>query len=419
MDRLETLLTRAAAPAPEDKSEVGVLFVDLDGFRRVNDTMGHDAGDEALKFVARRLRELARPHDVVARLRGDEFVVLAPQTNSREVAAFAERLVEAMRQPFLVKSQLGRFVTLSVGATTLAPGSAPNEALAQAEAAMRHAKKAGRDQAAVYDPTSGGAVNRWQVAAEELRAGLQAGEIAPWFQPVFELAAAGEPVLHGFEALARWRHPTRGLVPPGDFIALAEEANLIAPLGRSILRQALSAMRSWPDPRLVVAVNVSAQQLVADGFAEETLNELLELGLPPQRLCLEITESLMMHSPERSLGVLHRLSEAGVAIAIDDFGSGFSSLAYVRNLPAAVLKIDRSFVAGLPENPKDRAVVKATVELAHALGMRIVAEGVETAAQLEHLKREGADFVQGYLLGRPQPLESLSFAAAPAVTAAA
>lgn len=409
-DRLEQNLS-GTAPAYraelDDAATVAVLYVDLDGFKAVNDTHGHAVGDELLTEAALRLNRITRPQDTVARMGGDEFVVLLPGTTGPDAAAVAQRVVEDFHRSFVVGGQVYRSLTASVGMTVASPGVEPGEVLRQADSALYHAKRSGRDQVAVYDPVSGTSASRQQLDSEELREAISLGQIIVHYQSVHRLRAGADPVLDGFEALARWDHPTRGVLAPNAFIGLAERTGLIDSLGNEVLRQALRQLQAWPDRRLTMAVNVSVQQLVRPGFAQEVLAQLVELGISPQLLCLEITESQMMEQPELALAALSELAEADVRIAIDDFGTGHSSLAYVRNLPAAILKIDRMFVAGLPHDPKDVAVVRATVQLAHDLGMHTVAEGVETADQLAHLSALGNDFAQGYLLGRPLPASAV------------
>jgi diguanylate cyclase (GGDEF)-like protein len=381
-----------------------VLFVDIDGFKAVNDTEGHLIGDELLALAARRISAAVRPQDTVARLGGDEFVVLVPDVDPSTAVSIGQRIVDVFRQSFLAAGSVRRSLTLSVGIAVVAAGTDPGEALRQADTAMYHAKRSGRDHVSVYDPRSGTATSRQQLAGEELRDAINSGQIAVHYQPILDLTEDTlTPVLAGFEGLARWRHPARGLIAPDTFIALAEETGLIDALGDAVMVQALRQLQAWSDRRLTMAVNVSVIQLIRPGFAAHVASQLVELGVAPGRVCLEITESQMMQEPELALAVLSELHAAGVKIAIDDFGTGFSSLAYVRDLPATLLKIDRTFVSGLPDSAKDVAVVAATVTLAHSLGMRTIAEGVETAEQLDHLRELGSDFAQGYLLGRPAP----------------
>jgi diguanylate cyclase (GGDEF)-like protein len=408
-DRLHEQLRLPPSPDLGGELPVAVLFLDLDGFKAVNDTQGHAVGDALLKQVAQRLIGVTRSQDTVARMGGDEFVILLPHTAGPEAAAVAQRVVEDFHRSFTLHERVWRSLTCSVGVTVAAPGAEPGEVLRQADAALYHAKRNGRNQVAVYDPASGTAASRQQLASEELRDAISTGQIVVHYQPVWNLTAGGAPVLDGFEALARWQHPTRGLLAPDQFIGLAEQTGLIDALGSSVLRQALHRLQAWPDRRLTMAVNVSVQQLVQPGFGQEVLSQLVELGIAPKRLCLEVTESQMMEQPRLALAALSELDAADVRIAIDDFGTGFSSLAYVRDLPAALLKIDRLFVAGLPANSKDVAVVAATVQLAHNLGMRTVAEGVETAEQLACLCAMGSDFARATCwAGRYRPTPSSS-----------
>lgn len=411
-DRLTNVLSRPEAPNGGVASgpDVGILFVDVDGFKAINDTHGHQAGDELLIVVARGITALVRPGDTVARMGGDEFVILLPAIDAFEAASIGQRIADNFRRSTLLGGQLRQGVTLSIGVAVVPVGTTPGDALRQADAAMYHAKRSGRDRVAVYDEALGTAASRQQLADAELRGAIESGQITAYYQPVIRLAADGVAVLEGFEALARWHHPTRGLVPPDMFIPLAEEVGLIHALGDTMMLQALHQLQTWPDRRLTMAVNVSVRQLVRPGFAGQVLSRLVQLGIEPARLCLEITESQVMEQPALALAVLSELAEADVQVAIDDFGTGFSSLAYLRDLPARQLKIDRLFVSGLPRNFKDVAVVTATIQLAHSLGMRTVAEGVETAEQLALLWELGSDFAQGYLIGKPLPAEAVQLA---------
>jgi EAL domain-containing protein (putative c-di-GMP-specific phosphodiesterase class I) len=295
-----------------------------------------------------------------------------------------------------------RSLTLSVGVAVVEVGTDPAEALRQADSAMYHAKRSGHDHVGVYDPSSGTAHSSQRLAADVLGDAITSGEITVHYQPIIALTTdAPIPPLVGFEALARWQHPVRGLLEPDEFITVAEDSELINDVGEHVMLQALRQLRTWGDERLTMAINVSVIQLMRPGFASHVVSQLIDLNIAPGRLCLEITESQMMKQPDLALSVLSELHVAGVSIAIDDFGIGFSSLAYVRNVPATLLKIDRLFVSQLPDSAKDVAVIAATVALAHSLGMRTVAEGVETAEQLNKLRTLGTDFAQGYLLGRP------------------
>ena len=407
-DRLVELLAEHPLRRESDSSDgdpgVGLLFIDLDGFKGVNDTRGHLVGDELLIMVARRLVGVVRPQDTVARIGGDEFVVVVPSAQRGEVVAIGERIVEEFRQSFVLGDEVIRSVTASVGITVVPPGSESDEALRQADSAMYHAKRSGRDQIAVYNATSGTAVTYHELAKEELQLAISSHNLTVEYQPVMWLVPAADPVLHGFEALARWPHPTRGRLRPDAFIGVAEDAGLIDALGDAVLHQALRQLRDWHDPRLTMAVNVSVRQLVRPGFAAEVLSRLVELGIEPARLTLEARESqLMEQQPDVALAGILEVHSTGVHIAIDDFGTGLTSVTYLRDLPATALKIDPSLVAALSQPGQDRGVVGAIVGLAHGLGMQTIAEGVETEEQLVQVRAVGSDFAQGYLLGEPLP----------------
>lgn len=404
-DRLDDLLKARTGAAADD--HCGVLFVDIDEFKAVNDTHGHQIGDELLILTAQRISSAVRTHDMVGRMAGDEFVVLLPETDAVEAASVGHLVVEELHRPFVLGGRLHTTVSASVGVAVVPTGTSPSEALRQADAAMYYAKKSGRNQAAVYDFTLGAVSTRQEIVRDELKRAIDGGQIVVYYQPVHDITPTDGPVLSGFEALARWHHPTRGVIPPDRFIGLAEETGLIDALGNSVMLQALRELRTWADRRLDVAVNVSVQELVRPGFAEDVLSRLTELGIESHRLTLEVTESQMMSQPELALAALAALDANGVKVAIDDFGTGFSSMAYLRDLPATVLKIDRMFIAGLPGNRKDVAVVRSIIGLAHSLGMRTVAEGVETPEQLTFLHEAGSDLAQGYLLGRPAPADHL------------
>ena len=406
-DQLTTLLD---GPAPDlvgggrsGGQDVGILFIDIDGFKAVNDTQGHQIGDELLVLVARGITSLVRPQDTAARMGGDEFVVLLPNIDAFAAARIAQRIADEFKRSVVLDGQVRAGISLSIGVAVVPVGTTPGDALGRADTAMYHAKRTGRDRVAIYDDALGTTATRQQLADDELRDAIKAGQITVHYQPIFRLASNECRVLEGFEALARWRHPTRGFVAPDEFIPLAEEVGLIHALGYTVMTQALHQLQAWPNRRLTIAVNVSVRQLLRPGFAKEVLSRLVELGIEPARLCLEVTESQVMEQPKVALAILAEFTAANVRIAIDDFGTGFSSMAYLRNLPATQLKIDRLFVSGLPHNSKDVAVVAATIQLAHSLGMDTVAEGVENTEQLATLCKLGSDFAQGYLLGKPLP----------------
>jgi diguanylate cyclase (GGDEF)-like protein len=424
------LLLERMRETQEADTPMAAIFVDLDRFKEINDTYGHQAGDTLLIEAAHRLQAAVRPGDTVARLGGDEFVVLVQGLGVPEqAAAVAGRIVQGFQAPFALGPQIQCRVTASVGVTIPRGPAEPVEILHQADTALYRAKRAGRDRVAIYDPD-------WSVLGaptegleSEIRRAIAEGELVVHFQPVFDLAgpvgasprADRDPPgqvpegcrLRGVEALVRWQHPKRGLLGADALIPVAEETGLIEGIWDFVLGETLRQLACWQHPDLQGAVNVSAGQLGHPEFVARTLERLAQAGIAPTRLCIEVTETQVMERPEQAAAVLAELTQAGIVIAIDDFGIGFSSLAYARNLPAGILKIDRSFVAGLPDNPRDLALVSSAVRLAHELKMIAVGEGVETQAQLDCLRELGCDSVQGYLLGRPAAADRLDALAAP------
>ena len=388
---------------------LAVLFIDLDRFKFVNDTLGHDAGDELLKIMARRLSGLLRNVDTVARLGGDEFVILIhntidPSTLSKVAARVLNVLCEPMRlsdRPVQVSASVGIALFPSDGddTTTL---------LKNADSAMYLAKARGKNNFQFFTSELAERAARHFALEGDLRQAVARSELVLHYQPRFRLS---DGAMCGMEALLRWQHPTRGLIPPGEFIDLAEESGLIVQLGHWVMGEACHQIRLWREAGLEpprCAINLSARQFGNESLIKEVQAALSEAVLEAQALEVEITESLLMSDPDRAQQVLLRLHALGVAIAIDDFGTGYSSLSYLKRFPAQTLKIDRSFVEGLPEDRDDAAITQAVIAMAHSLEMRVVAEGVETPAQLEFLKRHGCDEVQGYLLGRPMPAEKLA-----------
>jgi diguanylate cyclase (GGDEF)-like protein len=416
LDRLSVLVESTAGTPGQI---VALMFVDLDHFKDVNDAHGHEAGDALLVALAGRLTASLRPEDTLARIGGDEFVLLVPSVAGVEQAVgIARRVVEQCRIAFPVSANETAVISASVGIALHHGVGEATDILRRADNALYYAKRAGRDQIRVYGMEHQADSEESRLEAELDRA-LAGEQLVLHLQPVVRLGGEGagervvpgDPyhggVLEGAEALVRWQHPEHGLIPPDRFVPLAERTGQIDAVGTYVLERALRALhvldrRGTPD--LGCAVNVSVAEVSRPGFAASVQRRLAEHGLAPSRLCLDITETQMMQRPEHVAAVLTELAEAGVRIAIDDFGTGFSSLAYVRNLPAHFLKIDRTFVGGLPENTRDVAVVAATIRLAHEMGMEVVAEGVETVEQLAALRRLGCDLAQGYLLGRPVPL---------------
>ena len=384
-----------------------VMLMDVDHFKEVNDTLGHHHGDELLREIAARLAQAVRPEDTVARLGGDEFAVLVPDLDRADSAvAVAERLLRALQAPMQIEG-LSLEVTASIGiATHPAHGDRVEILLRHADVAMYQAKRAHSGHQ-VYRAENDRHSTRRLTLAAELRKAIDEGELELHFQPQTEVATG---TVRGVEALVRWRHPTRGLIAPGDFIPLAERSGLITPLTSFVLDQALCQARGWRDSglRLPIAVNLSARSFLDHELPAEIAALLAKWGTDAELLQLEITESMLMSDPDRARTVLERLTSQGLRLSIDDFGTGYSSLAQLKRLPVDEIKIDRSFVIDMGSSASDEAIVRSTIELAHNLGLSVVAEGVEDEASLRTLRRLGCDLAQGYHLGRPVPAESLT-----------
>jgi diguanylate cyclase (GGDEF)-like protein len=404
-------LVRAMQASSRDGRKVGVLFVDLSGFKDVNETLGHAAGDALLRQVSRRLGGCIRLGDsiaqasasgVVSRLGGSEFTVLLRNIRDHEEAAIvARRILRALSNPLRADSRC-LYVTASIGiAVHPGDGSDASALLRNADLAMRHAKQRGRNNYQFFDEELNAAALKRTTIASELREALERGEFVLEYQPIF---ASESGHCTGVEALVRWRHPRRGLLAPGEFIEIAEQTGLIVPLGAWIVRDACRQWCDWRDqglPALRLSVNVSSVQL-AEGDLHRLLEaELCQRQLPAKTLELEITEGAMMQDEEEASRVLGQLSALGVRIALDDFGTGYSSLSYVKRFPVDSIKIDRSFVSEAVEDPEARAITTAIVAMARGLQLRVVAEGVETQAQARFLRGLGCDELQGFLLGRP------------------
>jgi diguanylate cyclase (GGDEF)-like protein len=396
-DRMQQALTRAHRM----ETRAAILFLDLDRFKNINDSLGHAMGDALLRTVAGRLRAMVREDDTVARLGGDEFVILLPEVrHDDDPRHVAEKIINELARPIEIGDQ-----SVSVG-VSVGIAFYPDDALdapgwlACADRAMYAAKDGGRNTFQFADPLQN-VLARERLAIETgLRQALARGEFHLHYQPVFSLAS-GSPV--GVEALARWKHPDRGWVEPARFIPVAEDSGLIVMLGEWILAEACRAAHRWQKlaPDLPVMVNVSALQLRRPGFETQLASVLRESGLAPSLLELELTESTIMQETLAGSAVLQRLAEEGARLAIDDFGTGYSSLAYLRQLEATRLKIDRSFVADMSDDPEARAIVASMVGMARALGLKVTAEGVETAEQRDLLKVLGCDDAQGYYFVRP------------------
>ncbi len=395
--------TPRRTPGRAGVGQVSVLFIDLDNFKVVNDSLGHGAGDELLRQVASRLRHVMRDTDRLARLGGDEFVVLVD--GGVDPAVVAERLRRAVQQPMVIEEH-ELVVTASIGfAVNSSNDLTADDLLRDADAAMYRAKAAGRDRVEAFtEETRAASVAALQTSTE-LRRGLERGEVVPYFQPIVDLEG-GQVV--GFEVLARWLHPDRGLLLPGQFLPMAEESGLIVDLGARILRDSLAQLAHWRAVGLQFAscslsINVATQQLIDGRFLDVVHEALGETGIDADSLWLEITETALMADTKAAGRALRDLRGLGLHLSVDDFGTGYSSLTYLKRFPVEAIKIDRSFVIGLGLEADDTSIVEAVVRLGHSLGLSVVAEGVETPLQLNRLRELGCDKGQGYLFGRPRP----------------
>ncbi|MBI1182166.1 MAG: EAL domain-containing protein [Alphaproteobacteria bacterium] len=401
------LLTQTLSQAERGGEMVGLMFVDLDGFKLVNDSMGHDAGDQMLQEVAARLKRCVRASDTVARLGGDEFTVLMPNLGDfRHAPAVAERITERLQAPFLLNGKEA-FVSASIGITTF-PHDAGDAAslLKNADAAMYRAKEQGKQTFQFFTPEMNAEIEERLTLIHGLTKALERQEFTLFYQPKVRLADGG---LSGVEALLRWRHPELGLIPSAKFIPIIEESGLISPISEWVLETACRQHKAWLEEGfdIRVSVNLSVRQLRQPGLAG-TLAALLDrVGIAPSGLELEITETMLMKDTENALQTLAALDEMGIGLALDDFGTGYSSLAYLKRFPLQTIKIDRSFVADVASDPEDYEIVRTIISMGHSLRRRILAEGVETAEQLAVLRELRCDEVQGYLLSRPLPADAL------------
>jgi diguanylate cyclase (GGDEF)-like protein/PAS domain S-box-containing protein len=403
-------LARAAGHARREQRMLALLLLDLDRFKVINDSLGHDAGDLLLRAVADRLRSSVRVCDLVARLGGDEFAVVQTELDGADdAAALARRILAELSRPIPVG---GREIhtTASIG-ITLFPSdeSSCDKLVKNADLAMYRAKAEGRNTFQFFTERMNAEIQGRLALENALRAGLARDEFVLYYQPLADLRDGGRIV--GVEALLRWQHPELGLVLPGEFIPVAEESGLIVDLGRWALRQACAQCRAWRDaelPPVRVEVNVSAVQLTRDDLAATVAGILAQTGLTPAALGLEVTETLLAPDIQASATVLHSLRRLGIRLSIDDFGTGYSSLSYLGHFPFDRLKIDKAFVRSLCADTNDMAIIRAIIGMGQALGMRVLAEGVETTDQRRSLAEAGCDEIQGYLISKPLPAEEMS-----------
>jgi diguanylate cyclase (GGDEF)-like protein len=404
---LEDRLDRAIQSANRENSRFALMFMDLDGFKTVNDAYGHHIGDLLLVEVAQRIGLNVRSQDTIARVGGDEFVLLAGVAEPADAATLADKVLTAIQEPFQVAGRLLR-VSTSIGiAIYPGDGARQDDLLTNADAAMYHAKALGRNTYCFFEASMNANVHEQLQFVQDLRSALERHELILQYQPKF--IAPNGPVI-GVEALVRWLHPTRGLIAPDQFIPLAEKTGLIVPIGEWVLDEACRQISEWREAGRrdwTMAVNVSALQFGHASLIQTVREALKRHALEPGCLTLEVTESTAMRDADASLRILQQLRDMGVNISIDDFGTGYSSLLYLKRLPASELKIDRGFIRDLARDTEDAAIVSAIVALGQTLNLKIVAEGVETAAQQEFLTRLGCDSLQGFLLGRPMSAEHL------------
>ncbi len=399
---LQIRLAQTLPDARRHNWQVAVMFIDLDRFKNINDTLGHPVGDELLREVASRLSQVIRETDFVARLGGDEFVIVLPGISApADAATVANKIIGALSSPILADGN-ELHTSPSIGISIFPDdGNDGDTILKNADTAMYHAKSAGRNNYQFYAGDMNKSATERLDIERKLRHAISRNELALCYQPQFS-ADGSHPT--GVEALIRWHHPVDGIISPVRFIPIAEETGLIVEIGEWVLRTACHEMKNWIDAGLQpirVAVNISARQLRRRDFCEVVAGCLAESGLPAELLELEITESAVMENPLEAISILESIGRMGVTLAIDDFGTGYSSLAYLKLFPIDHLKIDRSFVADIETDLNDRAIAFGTIALAHSLGLNVIAEGVETEDQLELLRTNGCDEVQGYLFSKP------------------
>jgi diguanylate cyclase (GGDEF)-like protein/PAS domain S-box-containing protein len=399
-DRLERSIARIAR---DPNHRYAVLFLDVDRFKVINDSLGHSAGDELLVAFAKRLSACLRPSDTIARLGGDEFTVLLEDpTQPEDALAVADRILETLKKPIALGTQ-EVYVTASIGIATCVTGyTRPQDVLRDADTAMYRAKATGKSRHQLFDTAMHARAIKLMQTENDLRRAIDRNEFELHYQPILHMASG---VIRGFEALVRWRHPERGLVSPADFIPIAEETGLIIPIGRWVLQEGCRQAAAWhamfPENLLDININLSGKQFSQSDLVEQVIGVLRQTKLPARNLILEITESVVMENPESTILMLQRLKALGIQIHIDDFGTGYSSLAYLQRFPVDTMKIDRSFIARMSEDAENAEIVRTIIALAHNLNMKVTAEGIETAEQLAQLQGLKCENAQGYFLSRP------------------
>jgi diguanylate cyclase (GGDEF)-like protein len=402
----EMRLASAARACAGRRRRIALLFIDLDGFKPVNDTFGHSCGDQVLEQVGRRLRTMAGSNDVAARVGGDEFLFLLSDVGNEEsVARAAKRLIESISRPYKVEDREIN-ISCSVGIALYPDSCSHTKLIARADAAMYSAKRSGGSRHCFYSPALDADAHETFEILRDLRQALARNELELMYQPKID---AKTGLVTAAEALLRWKHPSRGVVAPSVFVAVAERFGLIGAIGDWVINDACRQAREWRDKglRMRVAINLSAHQMRQDHIVETIAEALRRHRIHPSLLTCEITESAAMEDTKATQETFHRLGELGAHLSIDDFGTGYSSLSYLRRLPAEELKIDRSFVQDLEHSPDARAVVDAVVKLAHALGLKVVAEGVENPRQQQVLAELGCDELQGFLFAKPMSARAL------------
>jgi diguanylate cyclase (GGDEF)-like protein len=401
---LNERLEQALGQRIHSEQMIAVHHLDLDQFKAVNDTFGHPVGDKLLKIVAERLRALVRDTDTIARMGGDEFVIVqAPITDPAEATSLAQRVIASISAPFEIdghQAVIGASVGIAVGP---GDGLRPDRLLRNADLALYRAKGDGRGTFRFFEPAMDLQMQTRRIMERDLRKALPAGEFELYYQPVVNLASSE---ISGFEALIRWNHPEQGVISPASFIPLAEEIGFIVPIGEWVIRQACATAARWPGD-LHVAVNISAVQFRSPGLMQVIVGALAASGLQPTRLEIEITETVLLHNKDATLAVLHQLRALGIRIAMDDFGTGYSSLTYLQCFPFDKIKIDRSFVKDITESTGSLNIVRAVAALANGMGMTATAEGVETREQLDRIVSEGCTEMQGFLFSKPLPAHEI------------